>query len=61
MKLISFFLKAKDDEEGAVTVDWVVLTAGLVVFGSAVVSTFAPALQTGGHVISNTIISATQQ
>jgi len=59
MKLLRFFQKAKDDEDGAVTVDWVVLTAGLVVFGSAVVSNILPSINAGGTIISNTIISAT--
>lgn len=59
MKLLRIFQKVKDDEDGAVTVDWVVLTAGLVVFGSAVIANIAPSVKNGGHIISNNIISAT--
>ena len=36
MKLINFFNRFKKDEDGAVTVDWVVLTAAIVGLGIAV-------------------------
>ena len=39
MKLFNFARKFNNDESGAVTVDWVVLTAAIVGLGIAVVST----------------------
>lgn len=32
--MISFFKTFRHDEEGAVTVDWVVITAGIVIFAA---------------------------
>ncbi|MBK1637134.1 pilus assembly protein [Rhodovulum adriaticum] len=39
MKLINFFKNFRDEESGAVTVDWVVLTAAIVGLGIVVMST----------------------
>ncbi|MCR8723658.1 hypothetical protein [Frigidibacter sp. ROC022] len=39
MKLFKFTKKFRDAEDGAVTVDWVVLTAAIVGLGLAVMST----------------------
>jgi len=36
MKIVNFFKTFKNDESGAVTVDWVVLTAAIVGLGIAV-------------------------
>ena len=36
MKLVNFFNRFKKDEDGAVTVDWVVLTAAIVGPGMAI-------------------------
>lgn len=41
MKSIMFFLNSED---GAVTVDWVVLTAGVVVLGVGIALTVQPAV-----------------
>jgi Flp pilus assembly pilin Flp len=38
MKLIKFAMNFKRDEDGAVTVDWVVLTAAIVGLGIAVLA-----------------------
>ncbi len=38
MKLVSTFKSFKNDESGAVTVDWVVLTAAVVALGFAVMN-----------------------
>ncbi len=38
MKLIKFVKNFKSDEDGAVTVDWVVLTAAIVGLGIAVLT-----------------------
>lgn len=60
--MIKFIKKFRNDEEGAVTVDWVVLTAAVVGLGVAGVSTvsggvntLATAIQTGvsGKTVSN--------
>ena len=39
MKLLNIFKNFKKDESGAVTVDWVVLTAAIVGLGIVVMST----------------------
>ena len=44
MKLLNLFKAFKNDEAGAVTVDWVVLTAALVGLGMAVIATLSPAI-----------------
>lgn len=46
------------DDSGAVTVDWVVLTAAIVVVGVAVVTTISPGLTNASDNIRNTIVSA---
>ncbi|MEQ8292620.1 MAG: hypothetical protein RIA08_10475 [Roseovarius sp.] len=60
--MIKFIKKFRNDEEGAVTVDWVVLTAAVVGLGVAGVSTvsggvntLASSIQTGvsGKTVSN--------
>ena len=38
MKLVNFFRNFRNDESGAVTVDWVVLTAAIVGLGIAVLT-----------------------
>ncbi len=38
MKLLNFFKTFKSDESGAVTVDWVVLTAAIVGLGMIVIT-----------------------
>ncbi|MEC7760782.1 MAG: hypothetical protein VX874_02565 [Pseudomonadota bacterium] len=38
MKLVNFINRFKKDEDGAVTVDWVVLTAAIVGLGIAVLT-----------------------
>jgi Flp pilus assembly pilin Flp len=39
MKLLNIFKSFKNDESGAVTVDWVVLTAAIVGLGLLVITT----------------------
>jgi len=41
MKLLNIFKSFKNDESGAVTVDWVVLTAAIVGLGLLVISTIS--------------------
>jgi len=43
------------DEDGAVTVDWVVLTASVVLFGVIVVGGFSGALSDAGTGLADTI------
>ena len=44
MKLLNIFKSFKNDEAGAVTVDWVVLTAAIVGLGLLVFSFVRPAV-----------------
>ena len=44
MKLLNIFKHFAKDEDGAVTVDWVVLTAAIVFLGLIVMSTIQPAI-----------------
>jgi Flp pilus assembly pilin Flp len=44
MKLLNIFKSFKNDESGAVTVDWVVLTAAIVGLGLVVINVVAPAV-----------------
>jgi hypothetical protein len=51
MKLLNLFKSFQNDEAGAVTVDWVVLTAALVGLGMAVIATLSPAIDATADVI----------
>ena len=51
MKLLNIFKSFKNDESGAVTVDWVVLTAALVGLGMAVIATLSPAIDATAQTI----------
>ena len=44
MKLLNIFKRFKNDESGAVTVDWVVLTAAIVGLGLIVMAAIRPAI-----------------
>lgn len=46
MKLIMLWKSFTNDESGAVTVDWVVLTAALVGLGLAVIIAIRPGIET---------------
>ena len=46
MKLFSIARKFRNDEDGAVTVDWVVLTAAIVGLGIAVLTSVTNGTQT---------------
>jgi Flp pilus assembly pilin Flp len=46
MKLLNIFKSFKNDEAGAVTVDWVVLTAAIVGLGLVVMTTVSGGLRT---------------
>jgi Flp pilus assembly pilin Flp len=58
MKLLNIFKSFKNDESGAVTVDWVVLTGAVVGLGIIIANTMGTSIQTaatgvGADVISN--------
>lgn len=45
MKLLNIFKSFKNDESGAVTVDWVVLTAAIVGLGMVVMTTVGDGIE----------------
>ena len=51
MKLLSIFKSFKNDESGAVTVDWVVLTAAIVGLGMVVMTTVGGGIEVLGNAI----------
>jgi Flp pilus assembly pilin Flp len=55
MKLLSILKNFKSDESGAVTVDWVVLTAAIVGLGMVVMSTVGEGVTTLGTTIKDDI------
>ena len=55
MKLLNIFKTFKNDESGAVTVDWVVLTAAVVGLSAVVGSTVLNAVNAKGNAISTSI------
>lgn len=59
MKLLRYLKKISSDDSGAVSVDWVVLAAAIVIMGSTVISTIKPGLNKGSADISSAIVSAT--
>jgi Flp pilus assembly pilin Flp len=58
MKLFKLAKNFKNDESGAVTVDWVVLTAALVGLGLAVITVVAGGLNTAANVINADLSNA---
>ncbi|SDW92766.1 Flp family type IVb pilin [Roseicitreum antarcticum] len=59
MKLFNLIKEFHNDESGAVTVDWVVLTAAIVGLGIAVVSTVRTGVNGLGTTISSSLTTAT--
>jgi|HotLakDrversion3_3_1040253.scaffolds.fasta_scaffold02211_1 Flp pilus assembly pilin Flp len=57
--MTKFLAKFRRDEDGAVTVDWVVLTAAIVGLGIAVISTVAGGASEIGSNISDHLSSQT--
>ncbi|MEM6694526.1 MAG: hypothetical protein AAF626_07680 [Pseudomonadota bacterium] len=53
MKLVNLINRFKRDEDGAVTVDWVVLTAAIVGLGIAVLTTVGGATDDYGNTIGS--------
>ena len=59
MKLLTLINNFRNDESGAVTVDWVVLTAAIVGLGIAVISTVGGGVQSMGRSIKAALSSGT--
>ena len=54
MKLLNLFKAFKADESGAVTVDWVVLTAAIVGLGMVVMTTVGGGIESlGGEIVTD--------
>ncbi len=53
--MLNFIKNFRNDEDGAVTVDWVVLTAAIVGLGIAVMTSVGGATADLGDTISSTI------
>ena len=61
MNLFKLYKNFEKDEDGAVTVDWVVLTAALVGLGLAVIAAIRPGLNTAATNINTSLGAATAQ
>jgi Flp pilus assembly pilin Flp len=61
MNLLNIFKTFKDDESGAVTVDWVVLTAAVVGLGLLVINQIRPAIGTAATTITTDLTNATNR
>jgi len=59
MKLFDMIKNFRNDEDGAVTVDWVVLTAAVVGLGFLVFQAVQPGLISLGGKISSTVSAVT--
>ncbi|SIN80159.1 Flp family type IVb pilin [Vannielia litorea] len=57
MKLFTLVKNFRNDEDGAVTVDWVVLTAAIVGLGIAVLASVSGGVNTLAQNISNEVAS----
>jgi Flp pilus assembly pilin Flp len=55
MNLLNIFKRFKNDESGAVTVDWVVLTGAVVALGVTVAATIGGSVNTRSTAITNQI------
>lgn len=58
MRFIRTFSLFAKDETAAVTVDWVVLTAALVLVGGGVIAVVNAAIGSNGTAISSNIVSS---
>ena len=61
MKLLNILKNFRNDEDGAVTVDWVVLTAAVVGIGLVVASTVKSGLETAASTIKGDITSTADE
>ncbi len=58
MKLFNLVKNFRNDEDGAVTVDWVVLTAAIVGLGIVVMNTVGSGLSTTASTLSSSVSTA---
>jgi Flp pilus assembly pilin Flp len=58
MKLLNIFKHFAKDEDGAVTVDWVVLTAAIVGLGLLVMNTIRPGITGAADQINTSLTNA---
>lgn len=58
MNFVNLAKRFQKDEDGAVTVDWVVLTAAVVGLGLIVLALVRPAIENAGNVIAADINNA---
>jgi Flp pilus assembly pilin Flp len=61
MKLLNIFKRFTKDEAGAVTVDWVVLTAAIVGLGLVVMQTITPGITGAADVIASDLADASSR
>lgn len=59
MKFLTMIKNFKNDESGAVTVDWVVLTAAVVGLGLIVINAVTPEIRTAGTTIADDLAAST--
>lgn len=59
MNMLKLAKRFNKDEDGAVTVDWVVLTAAIVGLGIAVIASVREGVNTLGTTISESVASQT--
>jgi Flp pilus assembly pilin Flp len=58
MNILNIFKHFAKDDDGAVTVDWVVLTAAIVGLGLVVMQTIRPGIQTAATSINTNLTDA---
>jgi Flp pilus assembly pilin Flp len=58
MKFLNVIKSFAKDEDGAVTVDWVVLTGAIVVLGLLVMSTIRPGITGAAATINTSVTNA---
>lgn len=57
MKLLNIFKSFKNDESGAVTVDWVVLTGAVVALGIIIATTMGSSIRTAAGNVGQDVIT----
>lgn len=60
MKLLNIFKRFSNEESGAVTVDFVVLTGAVVALGLTIGTTLAPSITTATGNVGTALVAATE-
>lgn len=60
-KLLRLDSPFKDDEEGAVTADWILLTAAVIVLSLPILPVISGAVFTGADSIATDVVSSTER